>query len=195
VEAERLARYLPALDGLANRLGSLVDDLLDVSRLRLGQLPFRPAALELGALVRAVAVRDGEQAPPEQPLLLDLPPGACWVNADADRLEQVLTNLLDNARKYSPAGGAIHLELQPDGEGVVLRVRDAGIGLPPGSAETIFTPFGRAANALTRQLPGLGLGLYLCREIITQHGGRIWADSPGEDQGTTVSIWLPASTA
>jgi signal transduction histidine kinase len=82
--------------------------------------------------------------------------------------------------------------LRPDGGGVLLRVQDAGIGLPPGSAETIFTPFGRAENALARQLPGLGLGLYVCREIIAQHGGRIWAESPGEDQGTTLSLWLPA---
>ena len=192
VDADRLARYLPTLDSLANRLGGLVDDLLDVSRLRLGQLPFRPRTLDLGALVRTVAARDDEQALAEQPLLLDLPPGACWVNADADRLEQVLANLLSNARKYSPAGGAIRVALRPDGAGVLLCVQDSGIGLPPGSAEVIFTPFGRAPNALARQLPGLGLGLYLCREIVAQHGGRIWAESAGEDQGTTVSVWLPA---
>ncbi|MDP9367431.1 MAG: ATP-binding protein, partial [Chloroflexota bacterium] len=117
--------------------------------------------------------------------------GRCWVVGDPARLEQVLSNLLDNAVKYSPDGGEVRLTLEPDGEGVLLRIRDQGIGLPPGATETIFEPFDRAVNAERRHLPGLGLGLYICRSIVEQHGGRIWAESPGEGNGTTVAVWLP----
>jgi signal transduction histidine kinase len=98
---------------------------------------------------------------------------------------------VDNAVKYSPDGGEVRLALRQEGEGVLLRVQDEGIGLPPGAAAAIFEPFGRADNAERRHLPGLGLGLHICRGIIERHGGRIWAESAGEGRGTTVSIWLP----
>jgi signal transduction histidine kinase len=102
-----------------------------------------------------------------------------------------LTNLLDNAVKYSPAGGEIRVTLTPDGGGALLRVQDHGIGLPGESTETIFEPFGRAPNGAARQIPGLGLGLHICREIIGRHGGWIRATSDGEDRGTTIALWLP----
>ena len=80
-----------------------------------------------------------------------------------------------------------------DGAGVRLDVRDQGIGLPPGTEESIFRPFGRAPNAAERQIQGLGLGLYICRQIVERHGGRIWAESPGEGQGTLMRVWLPCT--
>jgi signal transduction histidine kinase len=78
---------------------------------------------------------------------------------------------------------------------VLVQVADQGIGLPADCAEAIFQPFGRAANAARRSLPGMGLGLYICRTIVERHGGRIWATSGGEDRGTTFKLWLPASGA
>jgi signal transduction histidine kinase len=77
---------------------------------------------------------------------------------------------------------------------VILEVRDQGIGLPDGAEQSIFEPFGRAPNAADRQIRGMGLGLYLCRSIVERHGGRIWAESPGEGRGTTVRVWLPTLT-
>jgi signal transduction histidine kinase len=74
-------------------------------------------------------------------------------------------------------------------------VADEGIGLPDDSGDEIFEPFGRAANAVDRALPGMGLGLYICRSIVERHGGRLWAESPGEDQGTTVRLTLPCVAA
>jgi signal transduction histidine kinase len=113
------------------------------------------------------------------------------LTADPHRLQQVLSNLLENAVKYSPAGGDVEVTLRIDGLGVLVCVSDSGIGLPTTAAETIFEPFGRASNAQRQQLPGMGLGLYIARQIVEQHGGRIWADSAGEGLGTQVSVWLP----
>src|SRR6185295_5887199 len=106
-------------------------------------------------------------------------------------LEQILDNLLSNAVKYSPAGGEIDVSLQRRDEGVVLTVRDGGIGLPPDASERIFEPFGRAVNASRQGLPGMGLGLHICRQIAAAHGGRMWAESDGEGLGMTVGLWLP----
>jgi signal transduction histidine kinase len=93
--------------------------------------------------------------------------------------------------KYSPAGGEIRLSLVGGDGGALVQVTDSGIGLPTESLEAIFQPFGRAANATRRSLPGMGLGLYICRTLIERHGGRIWATSGGEDRGTTFGFWLP----
>ena len=104
-----------------------------------------------------------------------------------------LTNLLDNAVKYSPDGG----EIRAGGRGrtatAVLLGRDRGIGLPPGAAETIFEPFGADPTPRTLGVPGFGLGLFICRRIVERHGGRIWAESAGEGAGTTLAVWLPCS--
>jgi signal transduction histidine kinase len=93
--------------------------------------------------------------------------------------------------KYSPEGQSIRVSLQQDGDGAVISVRDQGIGLPAGAADRIFEPFGRAENAVKRNLPGMGLGLYICRRIAELHGGRLWAESDGEDRGTILQLWLP----
>jgi signal transduction histidine kinase len=113
------------------------------------------------------------------------------ITADPHRLEQVLTNLLENAVKYSPSGGDVEVTLSADDKGILVCVSDNGIGLPTAAADTIFEPFGRASNAQRQQLPGMGLGLYIARQIVEQHGGRIWADSAGEGLGTQVRVWLP----
>jgi signal transduction histidine kinase len=123
---------------------------------------------------------------------LDLPQGSTVNQADPLRVEQVLDNMLSNAVKYAPGGGPIQVRVLPGDGGVTLTVTDHGIGLPPGQEDRIFEAFGRASNAATHQIPGLGLGLSICRQLVEAHGGRIWAISPGEHQGTAVSIWLPA---
>ncbi len=175
----------------SDRMAVLTDDLLDVSRLHTGQFLLRPERLDLAALVRRVVERFADRLDGRHRLAVEVGVESCPLDADADRLEQVLTNLLENAVKYAPGGGVIRVMLAPDADGVLLTVADPGIGLPPGLAETIFTPFGRAPNAVERQLPGLGLGLYICRDIVQRHGGRIWAESVGEGQGTTFRVWLP----
>jgi signal transduction histidine kinase len=190
LDAARLERYLPALDESAERLVGLTEDLLDVSRLHTGRLPLRPEPLDLAALARRVAERYREIGAKHR-LILDIAADPAPVRADPGRLEQVLANLLDNAVKYSPDGGEVHLSVETEGSGIALRVRDQGIGLPPESAEAIFEPFTRAPNAADRQIPGLGLGLHIAREIAARHGGYLRAASDGDGCGTTMTLWLP----
>jgi PAS domain S-box-containing protein len=189
--APPLERHLTRIAEGSRQLTALVEDLLDVSRIRLGQLALRPQPLDLIALVREIADRYREQADDRHDLELVLPADSCLIEADPTRLAQVLSNLVENAVKYSPDGGEIRVTLRPVDGGVLLSVADPGIGLPTGASTTIFEPFGRARNAETSGIPGLGLGLHISRGIVERHGGRIWAESEGEGRGTTVALWLP----
>ncbi len=191
----RFGRLLQALNEAADRLAGLTQDLLEISRLHRGQLVLRKAPLDLGALVERVTRRHADLLGQPEQLLVDLGDGPHPVEGDADRLEQVLTNLLENASKYSPRGAAVHVALRSHEAGVLLSVRDEGIGLPTGSEQAIFEPFGRAANAIQKNIAGIGLGLHICRSIIERHSGRIWAESPGEGRGTTLFVWLPRASA
>ena len=192
LDAERAEKYVERLTSSAQKLVKLTADLLDVSRLRTGKLTLQPQRLDLAARVGDVVERLAPQLTEQHHLVTEGLERPLVVLADINRLEQVLTNLLENAVKYSPDGGEITIALRPEGGGALLQVSDGGIGLPPGTAEAMFAPFGRGSNAEQLVLPGLGLGLYICRMIAEAHGGRIWAESAGEGQGTTISLWLPA---
>jgi signal transduction histidine kinase len=186
----QVIQSLTHMNATIDRLSGLMTDLLDVSRLR-RRLPLRQQPIELGDLIRAVAADHQQHSPQRHRLIVELPTEPCNLVADPDRLGQVVSNLLDNAFKYSPAGGTIHVSLQAADTGALVRVSDEGIGLPPGAADRVFEPFNRAANAFAGNIPGLGLGLHICRQIVQRHGGRMWAESPGEGLGTTVHVWLP----
>jgi PAS domain S-box-containing protein len=189
---EMLQRSLRRINHASDRLTVLVRDLLDVSKISAGNhLPLRVQTLDLTELLREIVGRYQEHISGAGHLLLDIVGTPASVSADPDRIEQVLTNLLDNALKYSPDGVELHVRIQPKARGVLLEVQDHGIGLPPEAAERIFEPFSRATNAEQLQITGMGLGLYICRNIIEQHRGRIWARSAGEGTGTLISIWLP----
>lgn len=189
---EMLQRSLRRIDHASDRLTSLVRDLLDVSKISTSNhLPLRLRTLDLTDLLRDVAGRYQEQIGGTGHLMLEIIGTPVAVLADPDRIEQVLTNLLDNALKYSPDGAQLRVRIQSKARGVLVEVQDQGIGLPIEAAERIFEPFSRAANAEHRQITGMGLGLFICRNIVEQHHGRIWARSAGEGSGTLVSIWLP----
>jgi PAS domain S-box-containing protein len=185
----RLDRFLRTFNEETDRLRALIEDLLDISRVRTGHLELDPSPVDLSALIRRLA-RRMRRLSARHSVHVDIPRGLT-ILGDARRLEQVLENLLTNAIKYSPAGGPVDVKAERDDGGVHLTVLDHGIGLPKAAASSIFQPFGRAQNAAARQIKGLGLGLYLSRNIVDRHGGRIWAESPGENLGTTVHVWLP----
>jgi PAS domain S-box-containing protein len=193
---ERLERSLAEIVRSTRRLADLTRDLLDVSRLETGRLPLHPASIDLWGLLSDVVTRHRQTVPATHAIdLVEPPRGIAFpVVGDSARLEQVLVNLLDNAVKYSPRGGVVQVELTPNpaADGYLLRVQDSGIGLTPGASEIIFQPFGRAPGATSRNLPGMGLGLYICRQIVEAHQGRIWAESGGENDGTRMYVNLPA---
>jgi PAS domain S-box-containing protein len=191
-DPERIARYAGRLDEAGRRLATLAEDLLDVSRIRSGQLPLRKGPVDLAALAKGVALRYAEQrSSARERITVDVPETGVIVAADPDRLEQVLTNLIDNALKYSPPDTTIDLRLELDQDSARLSVRDRGIGVAPDSLESIFEPFGRAGNAEEAGITGLGLGLYISRTIIERLDGSIWAESEGERMGLTVVVQLP----
>ena len=187
-----MERYVDRIGTAGVRLAALVNDMLDVSRTQLGQLPLRIADFDLGRLVHRIASRISEPlVDSPHTLTVTLPIEDCPVEGDEDRLEQVISNVIENAIKYSPNGGPIGITLDANQLGYHLRVTDTGMGLPPNSLESIFLPFGRAENAMASNLPGLGIGLYIARNIIERHGGQIWAASNGEGQGLTMHVQLP----
>jgi PAS domain S-box-containing protein len=193
----RLERYAGNLLESTDRMATLVDDLFDVARLQsseTAQLGARMQPTDLAELVRTT-LRSPHLDRSRNRLSIALEPTARPVEIDPDRIRQVLVNLIDNALKYSPEGGQIRVTLTQDDCGATLRVQDTGIGLPAEDVETIFEPFNRAANAAASSIPGMGLGLYICREIVRAHGGRLWAESDGEGSGTTMTLWLPATVS
>jgi PAS domain S-box-containing protein len=194
LDTARLERHLETISRAADRLGGLVEDLLDVSRLRTGRLELRRQRVDCCLLVEEVVDRYRIQLEdrPEYSVVLSVPDCPLIVDVDPSRMEQVLDNLLSNAVKYSPSGGEISVVVDSDRNGVRLTVSDEGIGLPAGQTELIFEPFGRAPNAATQQIPGLGLGLSICKQLIEAHGGHMWAASAGERQGTSIGLWLPS---
>ncbi|MCI0670250.1 MAG: ATP-binding protein [Myxococcaceae bacterium] len=181
-----------AVDRVRNSLGRLVAliyDLLDSSRVASGRLPLQLAPTPLKELVQDVSASFASQSA-EHPLVVEVPEEEIWVRGDGSRLEQVLANLLDNAIKYSPLGGPVRVVLQVQGEEAHMSVSDRGLGIPADQQKLLFERFFRARNVSARSYGGLGLGLYICRDIVERHGGRIWAEStPGA--GSTLHVALP----
>ena len=124
-------------------------------------------------------------------IVLDLARRLRTIDGDPDRLAQALTNLVSNAVKYSPAGGTVTIATRNDGDEVVLSVRDEGIGIAPDDLSRIFDRFERVETGTAGRIPGTGLGLYIVREIVNLHDGRLHVESAPND-GSTFSIALPA---
>lgn len=175
VDPVRMTRTVEIIAGQSNRLALLLNQLLDVSRLEAGKLALDPAPTDLTALVTGI-VASIQPTTDQHPIRLTAP-AELPVHVDALRIEQVVTNLLDNAIKYSPAGGEVKVTLaQPDPDTVELAVRDHGLGIPPDKASQIFERFYRAHN--DDHTSGLGLGLFISHQIVELHGGQITTEQP-----------------
>ena len=172
----------------------LVDDLLDVSRIARGKIELRKERLQMAP----VLLRAAEGARPflderRHRLEVVLPPEALWVEGDPARLEQVLANLLSNAAKYTGPGGLIRLSAAREGDEVVVRVRDDGIGIRPEMLTRIFEMFAQADRVPGRMAEGLGLGLSLVKNLMEMHGGTATARSDGPGRGSEFEVRLPAA--
>ncbi len=188
----RVEQARAMIDRQVAHMARLIDDLLDVSRITHGTVPLRPQDLDL-ALVAQQAI---DQARPlldakQQRLSLALPAEPVCVHGDPLRLVQVVTNLLDNAAKYSPAGGEISLVVEQVAGEAVIRVRDGGRGIAPELLPKVFDMFVHGKAPAERLQGGLGLGLTLARELVEMHGGRIAAHSAGDGQGAEFAVTLP----
>jgi two-component system phosphate regulon sensor histidine kinase PhoR len=190
-------RFLQVIDRHSERLGRLIDDLLTLSDLEFGRTPLRRRALAVEpAIDDVVQMLDDRAAQHGVELASTVAPATPLVHADGDQLRQVLINLVDNAIKYTPAGGRVGIHARPvDGAGaaaVELTVSDTGVGIPSQDLPRLTERFFRVDKARSRELGGTGLGLAIVKHIVHAHGGRLTIDSV-LGQGTNVRVTLPAT--
>jgi signal transduction histidine kinase/DNA-binding response OmpR family regulator len=184
------------IDRQVTHLVRLVDDLLDVSRITRGKIRIELAGVDLAAVVSGAVetsrplIEAGlhrlEVSLPEEPL---------WVNADQARLSQVLSNLLNNAAKYTPEGGSISISAVRDGADARICVRDNGMGIPPEMLASVFDLFTQVDRSLDRSQGGLGIGLTLVQRLVELHGGRVQVASEGPGRGSEFIVRLPLAHA
>ena len=190
---DSLGRLAELMEREVDHLARLVDDMSDAFRAQEGRLTVSAAPLDLREVLASV-LRSLEGSEDRQRIdHPGLPAGPVPVRGDATRLEQVARNLLTNALKYSPKDGRVWVELRTDGDRAELSVRDQGIGIPPGQLPRIFDAFYRVTNPSAGDPGGLGLGLYICNDLVQRHGGHIHVES-AEGRGTTFRVELPLST-
>jgi signal transduction histidine kinase len=181
--------HVETIRGELVRLLGMVEDLLDVERLGAAGMPLRRAHFDLTELVRE-QVAAVESTSRRRDLMVDAPPDPLTVDADRERIAQVLSNLISNAIKYSPEGGAVQIEVASREGAVLVSVSDTGIGIPEDQQDRIFTKFFRAESSDMAGIPGLGLGLALSRDIVSLHGGTMgFTSAPG--RGSTFWFELP----
>ncbi len=191
IEPARRNKMLEAIDHGADRITRLIDDLLDISQLQLGQITFRKERVDLTGLVRSVVDEMAPTAPKHSLRLIKAEPAV--VHGDEERLAQVVRHLIANAIKYSPKGGNVDIAVRTQNGEAVVSVRDYGIGIPKERQARIFERFYRAHTGTPYDYAGMGVGLYISREIVRAHGGRIWFESePGK--GSTFHFALPLAT-
>jgi PAS domain S-box-containing protein len=179
-----------ALDQI-DRMSRLIVELLDVSRIETGRLEIRREPISWTSFVRDVVHRH-HTAVSDRRFHVNVPSIGAVIVGDRDRLEQVLGNLLENAIKYSPDGSEVFVDVQERGDQLVTSVSDRGIGIPNDELTQVFERFHRGRQVSSTNYGGLGLGLYIARQIVERHGGAIWVESK-EGTGTTFSFSLPVA--
>ncbi|MFH1651009.1 MAG: ATP-binding protein [Chloroflexota bacterium] len=184
--------FLTSIDNDADKLTRLVDDLLMMSRLEAGALEVRKEPNGMDGLVAGVRDRLNSLAGHHR-LVVDIPDDLPTVMVDEGRIGEVLTNLVENAVRYSPEGTQIKLSASPNSGDVVVSVADEGIGIPRELQRKVFDRFYQARNNRRRHRDGTGLGLAICRGIVEAHGGKIWVESEPE-QGSRFNFTLPISS-
>lgn len=186
---DRDQRALNTIVGQTRRLNSLITTLLDISRIELGQLAIAAVPLDICALIRHV-VAETQPTSQRHTLVCTTPDFPLTVAGDALRLEQVFTNLISNAIKYSPGGGAVTVQVTQQENSVAIAVTDEGIGIPATELPHLFQRFYRVDNIACRHISGSGIGLYVVKELVTLHGGSVAVES-SEDVGSTFTVYLP----
>ncbi len=191
---ERKTRLLQTVNEESDRLGRLINDLLDLSKIEAGTMTWRRNDVSIDEIVRSsleVLLPAGRAKGVNMSAIIE--PSLPHVSCDRDRIVQVLTNMLSNAVKFTPAGGQITLRVSQDAgppQQIIVAITDTGTGIQEEELELIFDKFHRAGDAMTNLVEGSGLGLSIARQIVEHHGGRIWAESR-YGKGSTFTFTLP----
>jgi two-component system phosphate regulon sensor histidine kinase PhoR len=191
-EPEMARVFLGTILGNARRMQRLVDDLLDLSRIESGRWQPDRTEIDLAAAAREAWTEVSARPQTRQiEFTVDVEPGAETLCADLDAVRHVLTNLLENSLRHTPAGGAVACLARREGQGIAVAVRDNGAGISREHLPRVFERFYRADASRSREEGGTGLGLAIVKHLVEAHGGRVSAESE-RGQGTTVTCWFPA---
>lgn len=195
LDAAKTNIALATIERNAQLQSQLIEDLLDISRILRGKLSLNVMPVDLSKVIRAAleTVRLAGEAKSLH-IQTTFSPDVVRVIGDAGRLQQVVWNLLSNAVKFTPQGGQITVTLTETDTHAQLQVTDTGKGINPDFLPYVFEHFRQEDGAITRKFGGLGLGLAIARQIVELHGGRIWVESPGENQGATFTVQIPLAS-
>ena len=190
-EPETTRRFLTTILGNAKRMQRLVDNLLDLARLEAGHWRPEPEPLEVADVANDAwhSIEDGARPLPVE-FTVEVGSGAETVVADPDAVHQILTNLMENALRYTPSGGRIICRSSAEGDGIAISVADTGSGISPDHLPRIFERFYRSDPSRSRNEGGTGLGLAIVKHLVEAHGGRVSAESQ-RGSGTTITCWFP----
>lgn len=186
----RRAKAISLLDRNVDRLALLVKDVLDVARMQSGQLKIRKELADLKPIIEEAAELYAQPAL-QKGVSLFVEAESMSIEADGQRITQVVQNLVSNALKFTDAGGLVRISLRGESGDAVVRVADSGKGLTQEQIARLFQPFSQVHDTATETKGGTGLGLHISRGIIEQHGGKIWCESEGPGRGTTFAFRLP----
>jgi PAS domain S-box-containing protein len=193
---ELLEKTRQMMERQVQHMVHLVDDLLDVARISTGKVELRRRRMDLKEVV-ATAVETSASLVDAggHALSVELPPQPLPMDADPTRIAQVVSNLLNNAAKYTPEGGRISLRVWAEGQEAVLSVTDTGIGIEPDAISKVFEMFAQVPSNAGKPQGGLGIGLSLVQSLVALHGGSVSASSPGSGKGSTFTVRLPLAAA
>ncbi len=192
---EMQANFLQVIKSNTDRLNALVADLLDISRIEAGRISLTPQPINLVHVAEESLNemrRRSQQENKPMDFFLEAEENLPMAFGDAERVRQILDNLLENAYSYTPAGGRVQVRLRCNNSEIQVDVQDNGIGIPPQDQARVFERFYRGENPMVIQTPGTGLGLSIVKQLVEMHGGRIWVTSSGMyGEGSTFSFTLP----
>lgn len=192
IPPERSGDIRARMDRMLTHLSHLVDDLLDVSRVNQGKISLKTERIELSQILQsAIEASQHYIDAGNHRFTTDIPDEAIWLDADHTRLAQVVTNLLNNAAKYTPSGGTIALSARSVEGMAEIRVSDTGVGIPSEMQSAIFEIFAQVEDHLTKAQGGLGIGLALVKQLVALHGGAIQVESAGRDMGSIFTVRIP----
>ena len=190
---EEMREYAGDINKDARRLNRMINEMLDLDKMESGRMQLHREPVDVNAVVTETADRIRPNAP-SHPIRLTLDPAVGDIQGDRDKLTQVMTNLMNNAVKYSPSGGEIVVATRAEGDAVHVLVRDHGMGIPKEALGSIFERYGRVESPATRHIQGTGLGLPIVRQIVQLHGGTVWAEST-VGEGSVFHVNLPRGEA